>query len=125
MSLIDFFNYHVRNGCWCIRKKFPIRMLLCDVWFKEIPKSTVFGHPYGITIRGGTIIGENCTFASNVTIGQRKSETTSAFIGNNVYFGAGCVVLGNVKIGNNVIVGANTTVLHDISDNTKYTGEKL
>jgi hypothetical protein len=32
-------------------------------------------------------IGENCTFASNVTIGQRRKENECAIIGDNVYFG--------------------------------------
>jgi len=97
-------------------------MLLCDVYFKDMPKSTTFGHPYGITIRGGTKIGEGCTFASNVTIGQRGKEDSNTIIGNNVYFGTMAIVIGKVSIGNNVIIGAGAIVLKDVSDNTTVVG---
>lgn len=108
---------------YCLRKRFPLRMLWCDVWFKDIPRSTIFGHPYGITIRQGVKIGENCTFASNVTIGQRNGERDCAVIGDNVFFGSGATVLGPVHIGNNAVIGANTTVLRDIGIGETYTGK--
>ena len=43
-------------------------------------------------------------------------------IGDNVFIGAGTVVLPNVVIGSNVIVGANSTVTHNIPDNTVIAG---
>ena len=95
---------------WCVKKRFPFRMVLCDVNLKEIPKSTFFGHPYGITIRDGTVLGERCVFASNVTIGQRWNEDDRAVIGNNVYFGTGSIVLGAVRIPDNTIVRAGGLV---------------
>lgn len=108
---------------WCIKKGFPLRLALCDIPFKDVPASTYFGHPYGITIGKGTVIGENCIFASNVTIGSRRpfDEKTlqkfhgeisqnPAIVGNNVFFGAGCVILGAVKLNDNYIVGANEVI---------------
>lgn len=116
MTPFDFFNFHVRNICWCIHKGFPLRMVLCDVWFKDIPASTKFFHPYGITIRTGVKIGENCMFASNVTIGMINLEQEYTTIGNNVFFGAGCSVLGHITIGDNVIIGANRVITKDIPE---------
>lgn len=100
---------------WCIRKGFPLRLALCDIPFKDIPNSTYFAHPYGITIGKGTKLGENCVFASNVTIGTRRpfhgeSPERPAVIGNNVFFGAGCIILGSVNLPDNYIIGANEVI---------------
>jgi serine acetyltransferase len=97
---------------WCVKKGFPLRMALCDIPFEDIPASTYFAHPYGITIAKGTIMGERCVFASNVTIGTRRPFFNArpelpALIGNDVFFGAGCVVLGGIVIADRTIVGAN------------------
>lgn len=96
-------------------------MMLCDVWFKDIPASTKFDHPYGITIRRGVRLGENCVFASNVTIGQAREEKECSIIGDNVYFGTGSIVLGKIKVGNNALIGANVVITKDIPDNGIFT----
>lgn len=96
---------------WCIKKGFPLRMAWCDIPFRDVPASTRFNHPYGITIAKGTILGENCVFASNVTIGWKRPfpgiTEDSAVIGDRCFFGAGCVVLGPVLLPPETIVGAN------------------
>lgn len=107
---VMFIIRELYNTAWCIRKGFPLRMALCHVWFKDIPESTTFAHPYGITIRVGTQVGEDCTFASNVTIGQKRGEQEFATIGNRVFFGAGSVVLGAVNIGDDTWIGAGSVV---------------
>jgi acetyltransferase-like isoleucine patch superfamily enzyme len=43
-------------------------------------------------------------------------------VGDNVYFGYGCVVLPGVTIGSNVIVGAGAVVTRDIPDNSVSVG---
>lgn len=96
-------------------------MLLCDVNFKEIPASTRFGHPYGITIWEGVKLGENCNILSNVTIGRRRIESERrAVIGNNVEIGTGAIILGPVRIGDNAIIAAGAIVLNDVPANTTY-----
>lgn len=100
---------------WCIKKGFPLRLAICDIPFDDIPSSTYFAHPYGITIAKGTRLGEHCVFASNVTIGTRRPffgepQEIPAIIGNGVFFGAGCVVLGAVVLGDGYIVGANKVI---------------
>lgn len=43
-------------------------------------------------------------------------------IGDNVEFGAGAKLIGNIKIGNNIIIGANAVVTHDVVDDCSVAG---
>lgn len=43
-------------------------------------------------------------------------------IGNNVFVGAGSIVLCNTRIGDNVIIGAGSVVTRDIPSNSVYAG---
>lgn len=43
-------------------------------------------------------------------------------IGNNVFIGAGTVVLCDTRIGDNVVIGANSVVTHDLPSNGVYAG---
>lgn len=120
MSVIDFLRFQIPKIYWCLIKKFPLRMILCDVDFKSVPKSTRFVHPYGITIREGTILGENCIIHQNVTIGQKKTEEKRAVLGDNVNIGAGAILLGPVTIGDNVVIAAGAIVVENIPTNVTY-----
>lgn len=103
------------NFKWLIKRRFPLSLALCHIWFEDMPKSTFFPHPYGITIRVGTKFGENCVVMSNVTIGQRRLESEFAEIGKGVVIGAGAIILGPVKIGDGAWIGAGSVVTHDVS----------
>ena len=46
----------------------------------------------------------------------------SITVGNNVYFGFGCVVLPGVTIGDNVVIGAGAIVSRDIPSNSVAVG---
>lgn len=61
-------------------------------------------------------IGKNCHIFQNVTIGTNGSSIGPT-VGDNCFFGAGCVVVGDIHIGNNVRVGANAVVVKDVPDN--------
>lgn len=43
-------------------------------------------------------------------------------VGNNVYIGAGSIILPGVTIGNNVVIGANSVVTRDLESNYVYAG---
>lgn len=45
-------------------------------------------------------------------------------IGDNVYIGAGAILIGGIKIGNNVKIGAGAIVVNDIPDNATVVCEK-
>ncbi len=46
-------------------------------------------------------------------------------IGNNVFIGTNCILLGGITIGNNVIIGAGTIVNKNIPDNTVAAGNPV
>lgn len=76
-------------------------------------------------------IGNNVTLAPRVQILAHDASTKIYLdytkvgrvnIGNNVFVGAGSIILPNVTIGNNVIVGAGSIVSRDIKDNCVVAG---
>ena len=81
------------------------------------------GHPVGIVV-GGVELGTNCFLLAGVVLGSISREKGGGKIigGNNIYFGSGCKVIGNIKIGSNVQIGANAVVIKDIPDNSTCVG---
>lgn len=78
-------------------------------------------------------IGENSLIGPNVTLTtathscdptQRHSGVISApiTIGENVWLGAGVVVLPGVTIGNNSVIAANSVVKSDVPENALFAG---
>jgi serine O-acetyltransferase len=82
----------------------------------DIGPGLVIHTPYAIFIPP-VKIGANCTVGTGTLINSGCRS-----IGDNVYFGAGCKIVGPVKIGNNVVVVANSVVLTDVPDNTTIMG---
>ena len=62
-------------------------------------------------------IGSNCTLSMGTLVSSGVRS-----VGDNVYLGAGCKIVGPVKIGNNVVVAANSLVITDVPDNTTIMG---
>jgi len=62
-------------------------------------------------------IGANCTLSMGTLISSGCRS-----VGDNVYFGAGCKIVGPVKIGDNVVVAANSLVITDVPDNITIMG---
>lgn len=60
--------------------------------------------------------GSFCHIAPHVTVCGRSQ------LGNNVFLGAGSVVIDNISICDDVIVGANSTVTTDINTPGTYVG---
>ena len=89
-----------------------------------IGKGLSIGHPVGIVVGGNVILGENIFLLSCVVLGATSNRRGGGriVVGNNVYFGSGAKIIGNVKIGNNVNIGANAVVLKDIPDNSTCVG---
>lgn len=76
-------------------------------------------------------IGNNVTLAPRVHIlahdaAMKKflgyTKIAPVKIGNNVFVGAGSIILPGVSIGNNVIVAAGSVVTKDLEDNAVYGG---
>jgi serine O-acetyltransferase len=92
-------------------------------------------HPVGVCIGYGANLGDNITMASGVVIGVRNyggqqnpvvdegaAHQPVATVGDNVFFGAHAVLVGDVKIGNNAVIGANSVVGSDVPDNAVMLG---
>ncbi|MDS3859250.1 DapH/DapD/GlmU-related protein [Thermosynechococcaceae cyanobacterium BACA0444] len=82
----------------------------------------------GVIIGSGTLISSNCVIVS-VT---HPTNTTDRFnaecirkpvtIGQNVWIGAGVIILPGVYIGNNSVIGAGAIVTKDVPSNTVVVG---
>lgn len=76
-------------------------------------------------------IGDNVTFAANIIIFAHDASTKlklgytkigKVIIGNNVFIGAGVIILPGVKIGDNCVIGAGSIVRDSIPDNSLAVG---
>ena len=76
-------------------------------------------------------IGNNVTFASGVRVLTHDASTKMILgyskvgrvnIGDNVFVGAGSIILPGVTIGNHVIIGAGSIISKDIPSNTVAVG---
>ena len=89
----------------------------CSSLYMERParigKGLMVVHGSGTVIGGGSVIGDNLTIYQNATIGFQNGFPT---IGNNVFIGAGAIVIGKIKVGNNVKIGAGAVVVNDGPD---------
>lgn len=78
-------------------------------------------HPQGIVF-GPIRSGRNLTAQQNVTIGLRDPQLdfndpkNFPVLGNDIYIGAGAVVVGPIRIGNGARIGCNAVVLHEIAE---------
>lgn len=83
-----------------------------------------------ITCMKQITIGEYCKFGNNLVIvdhdhdfsGRAGEEfpAKAIHIGNNVWVGAGCVILKGVTIGDHAVIGAGSVVRKDVPANSVY-----
>ncbi len=87
----------------------------------------VFGPGLSIAHRGTIVVheaskvGENCRIFHNVTIGtgllgHMFAPNDSPSIGNNVFIGAGAVIVGAIAIADGIAIGANSYVDKSFSE---------
>lgn len=76
-------------------------------------------------------IGDRVTFAPRVHVLAHDASTKRLLgytrlgevsIGNDVFVGAGTIILPNVNIGNNVVIGAGSVVTHDVPSGSVAVG---
>ncbi|WP_249032478.1 DapH/DapD/GlmU-related protein [Tenebrionicola larvae] len=80
-----------------------------------------------ITIRTGTMIGPNVTLTTvshhtDPTLRHGANIIAPIEIGENVWIGAGAVVLPGITIGDNSVIAANSVVTADVPANCLYAG---
>lgn len=88
-------------------------------------------------------IGDNCVLSVNTIVlahdfsvecgmtaiglgdlSNEKKIVKDVYIGDNVFIGAGCIILPGTHIGNNCIIGAGTVCSGNIPDDSVVVGEK-
>ncbi|MBA6253765.1 serine O-acetyltransferase [Colwellia sp. MB3u-55] len=81
----------------------------------QIGKGTFFAYGgIAVVVHKNAIIGENVTISQSVTIGGRSNQNGVPVIGDDVYIGAGAIVIGKITIGNNAVIGAGAVVIKDV-----------
>lgn len=75
-------------------------------------------HCGGIVVSEDVVIGRDCNLNHEVTIGVKYGGKNPGCptIGDRVYLGPGCKVIGGIVLGNDVAVGANAVVVHSLPD---------
>ena len=59
-------------------------------------------------------VGNNCRIQTGVTLGATNGLSDAPKLGNNVFLGEGCKIIGNVTIADDVQIGANAVVVKSI-----------
>lgn len=132
------FRYIYFLRCASAFPKFSIRGFLSRVMLNhysnkygfQIPPSTrigkgfYIGHRGPVVINGRAELGDNCTLANIVTIGQtnRGKKAGCPKIGNRVFIGAGAVLVGKLVIGDDVIIAPNAYVTIDVPSRSMVIG---
>jgi len=81
----------------------------------EIGAGLYVGHFGTIILHSDVKLGRGCSLSQDTTIGTRALGSTGVpVIGDGVYLGAGCRVLGPIRVGDGAAIGANAVVLHDV-----------
>ena len=80
----------------------------------------VLVHSYGVVINAAVRGGRDVKIEHLVTVGAEKGQ--APVLGDDVFLGAGCKVLGGVKVGSRVKVGANAVVVKDVPDDATAVG---
>lgn len=80
----------------------------------DIGPGFYIGHAFGIVVHAD--LGARCSIGQGVTIGAKGAGRSRGYprLGDDVYLGAGAMVIGDVHVGDRVVVGANTVVVQDI-----------
>jgi serine O-acetyltransferase len=80
----------------------------------EIAPGFYVGHFGSIYVGPGVRIGRDCNISQMCFIAAAEDGSGAPVIGDRVYLGAGCKVIGNVRIGDGAAVGANAVVVEDV-----------
>jgi putative colanic acid biosynthesis acetyltransferase WcaB len=102
----------------------PYWLITSQLLCIELPVKVTVGprlrlyHKHGIVINPGCIIGSDCHLRHGVTIGNKVdregNEIGIASVGNNVDFGAGCAIIGDIHVGDHARIGALAVVTKSV-----------
>ena len=73
-------------------------------------------HPGTVIINSNSKVGENCRIQTGVTLGSTNGSNKAPVVGNNVFLGDGCKIIGDISIADGVNIGANAVVVKSITE---------
>ena len=73
-------------------------------------------HVGPIIINSKSKIGANCRIQTSVTLGATNGSTQAPVLGNNVFLGDGCKLIGAITVADDVAIGANAVVVKSIAE---------
>jgi len=88
----------------------------------EIAPGFYVGHFGSIYVGPGVRIGRFCNISQMCFIAAAEDGSGAPVIGERVYLGAGCKIVGNVRIGDGAAIGANAVVVDDVPANGVVAG---
>ncbi|MFL5346965.1 MAG: serine O-acetyltransferase [Hyalangium sp.] len=88
----------------------------------EIAPGFYVGHFGSIYVGPGVRIGRHCNISQVCFIAAAEDGSGAPVIGERVYLGAGCKIVGNVRIGDGAAIGANAVVVDDVPANGVVAG---
>ena len=69
-----------------------------------------------IIINSKSKIGANCRIQTGVTLGATNGSAEAPQLGDNIFLGEGCKLIGAITIANDVQIGANAVVVKSIME---------
>lgn len=90
----------------------------------RIGRGLLIDHATSIVIGETAVIGENCSFLHEVTLGGTGKESGDRHpkIGDGVLIGAGAKVLGNIRVGTGAKIAAGSVVLKEVPPHCTVAG---
>lgn len=88
----------------------------------EIAPGFYVGHFGSIYVGPGVRIGRHCNISQMCFVAAAEDGSGAPVIGDRVYLGAGCKIVGNVHIGDGAAIGANAVVVEDVPPNGVVAG---
>ena len=69
-----------------------------------------------IVINSKSKVGANCRVQTGVTLGATNGSVEAPQLGDNVFLGDGCKLIGGITIADDVAIGANAVVVKSITE---------
>ena len=109
-------EYHVNNHHKILSAVYKYRLNNLGMKLGWSVEPNVFGpgmcivHYGTVVVNPNARIGKNARIHAGVKIGASGGRKKAPVIGDNVYFGPGAKIFGDIKIGSNIAIGANAVV---------------
>jgi serine O-acetyltransferase len=102
--------------CRAILRGKSLRYGISIPYNTRIGPGLYIGHHGGIVLSDAARIGRDCNINHGVTVGVKYGGKNPGVpvIGDRVFLGPGCVVIGGITLGSDVAVGANAVVLESV-----------